>query len=125
MLTRATTRPRYQFVHYLILGLSLTVVGMFYAAAIPADMQMMSLQIGLIGLLAFVGLPRASLARQLKHPINAPHVQFVPSRSVEQRLDRIMAEPVTRRIDQADSAKGPGKVKITEQAPATIRIGRN
>ena len=125
MLTRATTRPRYQLVHYLILGLSLTVVGMFYAGAIPAGVEMASLQIGLIGLLAFVGLPRASLARQLNHPLAAPHVQFVPSSQVERRLDRMMAESVTRRIDQADSAKVPGKARVAESTPATIRIGRN
>lgn len=94
-----TRTRRVETVHCLILGLSMFLVGLYFGTSLPAGVDLVVLQSGLIGFLGFLGLTQIQIAAA---PDNRASVRSKISRSrrVERRLDRHTALPEPHRINQ-------------------------
>jgi len=94
-----TRTRRVETVHCLILGLSMFLVGLYFGTSLPAGVDLVVLQSGLIGFLGFLGLTQIQIDATPTDP-SASGSKISRSRRVEQRLDRHTAPPELHRIDR-------------------------
>ena len=115
---RIQTR-RVETVHCLILGLSMFLVGLYFGTSLPAGVDLVVLQTGLIGFLGFLGLTQIQVAVQPKEPT---HVESKISRSrqVERRLDRHTAATGIQRIDHGKQAGRPVSVRKSSRTAGAV-----
>lgn len=89
---------RVETVHCLILGLSMFLVGLYFGTSLPAGVDLVVLQSGLIGFLGFLGLTQIQIAVTPKDD-PAGGARISRSRRVERRLDRHTVRPEPHRIN--------------------------
>ena len=110
---------RIETVHCLILGLSTFLVGLYFGTSLPAGLDLVVLQTGLIGFLGFLGLTQIRVAVE-----QAPEASAVStisrSRQVERRLDRHTASPGIRRIDRGRQAGRPVLVRKSSRTAGMV-----
>ena len=115
---RTKTR-RVEIVHCLILGLSMFLVGLYFGTSLPAGVDLVVLQTGLIGFLGFLGLTQIRIATEPKQDIQIES-KISRSRQVERRLDRHTAEHHIQRIDRGKHAGRPVSVRKGSRTVGTV-----
>ncbi|MFT5326808.1 MAG: hypothetical protein ACI8P0_004691 [Planctomycetaceae bacterium] len=115
---RLQTR-RVETVHCLILGLSMFLVGLYFGTSLPAGVDLVVLQTGLIGFLGFLGLTQIQAVVQ---PKQQPQFESKISRSrqVERRLDRHVAQGQIQRIDHGKRAGRPVSVRKSSRTAGAV-----
>ncbi|MDA0282637.1 MAG: hypothetical protein O3B13_16625 [Planctomycetota bacterium] len=121
MNAQSQTRP-IETVHCLILGLSMLLVGLYFGTSIPAGVDLVALQTGLIGMLVFMGLTQIRIATQ---PLRQTETESKISRStqVERRLERHIAAPHIQRIDRGRQQRRLVSVKRSNRTVGTVSVG--
>jgi hypothetical protein len=104
---RLQTR-RVETVHCLILGLSMFLVGLYFGTSLPAGVDLVVLQTGLIGFLGFMGLTQIRVATESQRHSQI-ETTISRSKQVERRLDRHTAKREIR------IASDPSQPKQIEQ----------
>ncbi|MDA0586520.1 MAG: hypothetical protein O2820_11500 [Planctomycetota bacterium] len=110
------TRPsRFEpgWIHFSILGLSAVLVGIYSMRILPAGIAQVSLQSGILGAIASLGIGLAALARVEQKLTARAEIR------VEGRLDRHVDGSVTR-IDGDCDTVPPAPNTIAEPARRTV-----
>ena len=115
---RLQTR-RVETVHCLILGLSMFLVGLYFGTSLPAGVDLVVLQTGLIGFLGFMGLTQIRVATESQRQIQVES-KISRSRQVERRLDRHIAQRQIQRIDDGKQAGRPISVRKSSRTAGTV-----
>ena len=115
---RLQTR-RVETVHCLILGLSMFLVGLYFGTSLPAGVDLVVLQTGLIGFLGFLGLSQIRIATEPKQQIQIES-KISRSRQVERRLDRHVAQRQIQRIDHGKRAGRPVSVMKSSRTVGAV-----
>jgi hypothetical protein len=115
-----TATRRVEFVHGLILALSMFLVGLYFGTALPAGVDLVVLQAGLIGFLSFLGLTQIRIATEPKQESPTTGTRINRSQQVERRLDRHVARPEIHRIDHVRQAEHPASVKKSSRTAGAI-----
>ena len=114
-----TKTRRLEIVHCLILGLSMFLVGLYFGTSLPAGVDLVVLQTGLIGFLGFLGLTQIRIAIEPKQ-----HTQIESkisrSRQVERRLDRHTAPHEIQRIDRGKQVGRPVSVRKSSRTAGAV-----
>lgn len=122
---------RVETVHCLILGLSTFLMGLYFGTSLPAGVDLVVLQSGLIGFLGFLGLTQIQTV--IEPETETRDVSNISrSRRVEQRLARHTASSEIHRIDRGKEVRRPVSIgksshtvgavsRITERAGVTNR----
>ena len=105
-------------IHSIILGLSTYLVGLYFGHALTAGVEMIALQVGLIGMLAYVGF-----TNRYNQTIVIEEIQEeVPPTVVETRLERHVANGQIR-IDNGELDSRPVSSKQTKKQNSAYRYG--
>ena len=111
-----TKTRRLEIVHCLILGLSIFLVSLYFGTSLPAGVDLVVLQTGLIG---FLGLTQIRIAIEPKQ-----HTQIESkisrSRQVERRLDRHTAPHEIQRIDRGKQVGRPVSVRKSSRTAGAV-----
>lgn len=118
MTQQAQTR-RIETVHCLILGLSMFLVGLYFGTSIPAGVDLVALQTGLIGVLGFLALTQIRIVVEPAEQASPDSVIF-RSKQVERRLDRHIAPESIHRIDRAKQGRGPVSVRKSSRTAGAV-----
>lgn len=118
MNAQAQTR-RIGTVHCLILGLSMFLVGLYFGTSMPAGVELVVLQAGLIGVLGFLALTQIRISVEPAAPASADSV-ILRSKQVERRLDRHIAPRSIHRIDRAKRVRGPVSVRKSSRTVGAV-----
>ncbi len=114
-----TKIQRVQSIHCLILALSMFLVGLYFGTSLPAGVDLIVLQTGLIGFLGFLGLTQIQVATEPKRPIQVES-KISRSRQVERRLERHVAQPQIQRIDHGKQAGRPVSVRKSSRTVGAV-----
>lgn len=114
-----TKTRRVEIVHCLILGLSTFLVGLYFGTSLPSGVDLVVLQTGLIGFLAFLGLTQIQIATEPHRQIQIESKIF-RSRQVERRLDRHIAQRAIQRIDHGEHAGRPISARKSSRTAGTV-----
>ena len=117
---------RIEAVHCAILGLSTFLLGLYFGAALPAGVDLVVLQTGLIGVLGFLGLTQITTLSQQTH--QTEQIQPQPTaaasgrveRRLERHLDRHMVGRHIHRVDRGRRRRHPMSVKRTSRRAVTV-----
>ncbi|NQV26067.1 MAG: hypothetical protein HQ518_17040 [Rhodopirellula sp.] len=115
-----TQTRRIEIVHCLILGLSMFLVGLYFGTSLPAGVDLVVLQTGLIGILGFLGLTQVRIAVDPKQKSNLVESGISRSRQVERRLDRHIAPRAIQRIDRGRQESRPVSVRKSSRTVGTV-----
>lgn len=111
-------------VHCMILGLSTFLVGLYFGTSLPAGVDVVVLQTGLIGFLSFLGLTQLRTttepASESARASMTPAPSMVRSRLVERRLDRHVGKLVIRRIDRGRQPGLPVSVRKSSRTAGAV-----
>ena len=110
---------RVQAMHCLILALSMFLVGLYFGTSLPAGLDLIVLQTGLIGILGFMGLTQIQIAVEPKQQVQV-ETKISRSRQVERRLDRHVASPAFQRIDYGKHAGRPVSVRKSSRTAGAV-----
>lgn len=93
--------------HCAILGLSTFLAGLYFGQTIPAGVNLVVLQVGLVGVVAFLGLANLSAVRHLRR------VEDTEAEQIEQRLEQhtSMGQPTRSTTNCHVSAKVDGNAR--------------
>ena len=105
-------------IHAVILGLSTYLVGLYFGHALTAGMEMIALQAGLIGMLAYVGFSN----RFNQTILEAEMQQEEQPTVVETRLERHVANGQIR-IDNGELDSRPVSSKQAKKQSSAYRYG--
>ena len=114
-----TKTRRVELVHCLILGLSMFLVGLYFGTSLPAGVDLVVLQTGLIGFLGFLGLTQIQVATEPQRQIQVES-KISRSRQVERRLDRHTAQHEIQRIDHGKHAGRPVSVRKSSRTAGAV-----
>lgn len=110
---------RVQSIHCLILALSMFLVGLYFGTSLPAGVDLIVLQTGLIGFLGFLGLTQIQVATEPKRQILVES-KISRSKQVERRLDRHTAPREIKRIDHAKHTGRPVSVRKSSRTAGAV-----
>jgi hypothetical protein len=105
-------------IHCVIFGLSTYLVGLYFGQALPAGIDMIALQGGLIGMLAFVGFSNRYNEASPQAQAQAEEVQ----NEIETRLERHVSNGQIR-IDNGELTSGPVSSKQAKKQAGAYRYG--
>ena len=111
-----TKTRRLEIVHCLILGLSIFLVGLYFGTSLPAGVDLVVLQTGLIG---FLGLTQIRIAIEPKQHTQTES-KISRSRRVERRLDRHTAPHEIQRIDRGKQVGRPVLVRKSSRTAGAV-----
>ena len=110
---------RVQAMHCLILALSMFLVGLYFGTSLPAGLDLIVLQTGLIGFLGFIGLTQIRIAVEPQQHIQIES-KISRSRQIERRLDRHTAKHGIQRIDRGKQVGRPVSVRKSSRTAGAV-----
>jgi hypothetical protein len=104
-------------IHCVIFGLSTYLVGLYFGQALPVGIDLIALQTGLIGMLAFVGF-----SNRYEEATQTQVVQEETRSDVEIRLEQHVSNGQIR-IDNGELANRPVSSKQAKKQSGAYRYG--